>query len=659
MTDNHPTYPFAALVGQERLKKALILNAINPRLGGVLIRGEKGTAKSTAARGLAELLPPIKVVAECPFHCDPDQPQQMCQACLKQLQQHKPLPVMERPMSVVDLPLGTTEDRLLGTIDLEKAIKTGEKHFEPGILAAAHRGILYVDEVNLLDDHLVDVLLDAAAMGLNVVEREGISFAHPARFILVGTMNPEEGELRPQLLDRFGLCVEVSGLQDPEDRMEVVQRWLAYEDDPATFFRDWRDEQERLRQEIGIARECLPSVRHTTDILGLIIRICLDQGVDGHRADIYILKVARTLAALEGRNEVSEADVQEAAELVLPHRMRRKPLSEQRLDQEKLEESIRKHQQEHHHDPPPPNDSPPPEEPPPPPPSDAPPGSGEISFEAGSPFPVRPLDLPHDRLPKESQGRRTRARTNDRSGRYVRPTMTPAGPPDLALDATLRAAAPYQMMRDKGNLAVAITDSDLRHKVREKRIGHHILFVVDASGSMGANQRMVETKGAILSLLLDAYQKREEVGLLVFRGEQAHLALPFTHSVEQAQKCLEELPTGGKTPLPHALHLAYEILQKQKARHPQDAFLLVLISDGKANISLGGGAAVEEAKKLAARLKDLKIASLILDTEAGLLNLSCLPELADKLGAKYYKIQELRAPEVVARVEDLIKFSPA
>jgi magnesium chelatase subunit D len=659
MTDNHPTYPFAALVGQDRLKRALILNAINPRLGGVLIRGEKGTAKSTAARGLAELLPPIRVVADCPFHCDPDQPGQLCRACHAQMVLHKQLPVLERLMSVVDLPLGTTEDRLLGTIDLEKAIKTGEKHFEPGILASAHRGILYVDEVNLLDDHLVDVLLDAAAMGLNVVEREGISFAHPARFILVGTMNPEEGELRPQLLDRFGLCVEVSGLSDPEDRMAVVQRWLDYEDDPAGFFLDWRDEQERLRQDIGRARERLPQVRHTPDILRLITRICLDQGVDGHRADIYILKVARTLAALEGREAVTEADVQEAAELVLPHRMRRKPLSEQRLDQEKLEESIRKHQQEHHHNPPPPNDSPPPEEPPPPPPSDTPPGSGEVSFEAGSPFPVRPLDLPHDRLPKESQGRRTRAQTNDRSGRYVRPTMSPAGPPDLALDATLRAAAPHQTMRDKGNLAVAITDSDLRHKVREKRIGHHILFVVDASGSMGANQRMVETKGAILSLLLDAYQKREEVGLVVFRGQEAHLALPFTHSVEQAQQCLEELPTGGKTPLPQALQLAHEILQKQKARHPQDAFLLVLISDGKANISLGGGAAVEEAKELAARLKDLKIASLILDTEAGFLNLSCLPDLAARLGAKYYKIQELRSPEVVARVEDLIKFSPA
>ncbi len=643
-------YPFGAIVGQERLKKSLILNAINPRLGGVLIRGEKGTAKSTAARGLAELLPPIRVVADCPFHCDPGEPEQWCDSC-RQRGEKGALISRERPMPLVDLPLGSTEDRLLGTIDLEKAIKTGEKHFESGLLAAAHRGILYVDEVNLLDDHLVDVLLDAAAMGVNVVEREGVSFTHPAGFILVGTMNPEEGELRPQLLDRFGLCVEIGGLKEPEGRMEVVERLLDYEADPEGFLEQWQPEQERLRQSITASRERLSAVRFAKDILNLITTICLDQGVDGHRADIYMLKTARTLAAYHEREEVTEDDVREAAELVLPHRLRRKPFTEPQMDQEKLEESIRKHRQQQQPEPPQQSESLPPEEASPPPP-EAPPGGGEVTFEAGAPFPVRPLDLPRDRQPKESKGRRTRAVTKDRSGRYVRPAMTPSGPPDPALDATLRAAAPYQMMRDKGNLAIAITESDLRHKVREKRIGHHILFVVDASGSMGANQRMVETKGAILSLLLDAYQKRERVGLVVFRGEQAHLTLPFTHSIEQARKCLDDLPTGGKTPLPRALQLAYEILQKEKTRNPQDAFLLVLISDGKANISLSGGAAVEEAKELAAQLQDLKIASLILDTEAGFLNLSCLPQLAAKLGAKYYKIQELRAPEVVTRVEE-------
>jgi magnesium chelatase subunit D len=346
MTPNRPVYPFAALVGQELLKKALILNAINPRLGGVLVRGEKGTAKSTAARGLAALLPPIPMVANCAFHCHPEQAELMCDPCRTRLAPGEELPVRYRPMPVVDLPLGTTEDRLLGAIDLEKAIKTGEKHFEPGLLAAAHRGILYVDEVNLLDDHLVDVLLDAAAMGVNVVEREGISFEHPARFILVGTMNPEEGELRPQLLDRFGLCVEITGLPNLEDRMAVVTRRLAYEENPEDFACQWEADQERLRENIISARERLFRVTYTEDILRLITMICLDQGVDGHRADIYMLKTAQTLAAYHGREEVRPEDVREAALLVLPHRRRRQPFGDTRLDQDKLEDTFKKFQEE-------------------------------------------------------------------------------------------------------------------------------------------------------------------------------------------------------------------------------------------------------------------------------------------------------------------------
>ncbi len=650
MNPKRPTYPFAALVGQERLKQALILNAVNPLIGGVLIRGEKGTAKSTAARGLAELLPPMQMVAGCPFHCDPEATELMCDSCRRRRGQGEALPRRERPMPVVDLPLGATEDRLLGAIDLEKAIKSGEKHFEPGLLAAANRGILYVDEVNLLDDHLVDVLLDAAAMGVNVVEREGISYAHPARFILVGTMNPEEGELRPQLLDRFGLCVEVTGLANLEYRMAVVSRRLAFEADPEGFCRQWQAEQELLRRAIISAREILPRVTFADDILRLITLICLDQGVDGHRADIYMLKVARTLAAYHGRETVSDSDVREAAELVLPHRLRRKPFSDSRMDDQKLEESFRKHREEQEqrrmHQPGPPPGAPASE-------------AGEISLIAertaapGETFPVRPLELPPDRQTRKAPGSRTRARSDDRTGRYVRPTLHKgAGPPDVALDATLRAAAPFQAVRERGNLALAIKDPDLRYKVREKRIGRRILFVVDASGSMDANRRMSETKAAILSLLLDAYQKREKVGLIVFRGLEAKLALPFTHSVDLARKLLTRLPTGGKTPLPQALNLAYELLQKEKSKHPQDAFLMVLITDGRANISLGGGVPVTEAKELAGQIKTLGVNSLILDTEkfAPCLDLGCLPELSRILGGQYHNLDTLRAPEVVARI---------
>ena len=424
MTPNRPVYPFAALVGQERLKKALILNAVNPLIGGVLIRGEKGTAKSTAARGLAELLPPISMVAGCPFHCDPEKVELMCDSCRKRRRRRaRSCPGGERPMPVVDLPLGTTEDRLLGTIDLEKAIKSGEKHFEPGLLAAANRGILYVDEVNLLDDHLVDVLLDAAAMGVNVVEREGISFSHPARFILVGTMNPEEGELRPQLLDRFGLCVEVAGLHELQARMDVVQRRLAFEADPEGFAAPLAREQEALRQAILRARELLPRVSYREEVLRLISAICLDQGVDGHRADIYMLKVAQTLAAYRGREEVADAEVREAAQLVLPHRLRRQPFSDSEMDQNKLEETFRKHQEE--------MESrrlsrPAPE----PGASAAEPEEaqllGEVTVPPGAAFPVQPLDLKPERKTQKAPGNRTRA-CNDERTRPLRALHPAAG----------------------------------------------------------------------------------------------------------------------------------------------------------------------------------------------------------------------------------------
>ncbi len=652
MTPKRPVYPFAALVGQDLLKLALILNAVNPRLGGVLVRGEKGTAKSTAARGLAELLPLMPVVAGCPFHCDPHDPAAMCDDCRTRHAAGETLAVRRRPMPVVDLPLGTTEDRLLGTIDLEKAVKTGQRHFEPGILAAAHRGILYVDEVNLLDDHLVDVLLDAAAMGVNVVEREGISFAHPARFILIGTMNPEEGELRPQLLDRFGLCVEVTGLKDYAARMTVVERRLAFEADPEAFAAAWEEEQEALRLKILAARERLARVRFDREILRLITAICLDQGVDGHRADIYMLKCAQTLAAWHGREELEPADVREAALLVLPHRLRKKPLGEARLNREKLAETFRKFQEAQEKPPTPPGPGP-----------DYEPGAteaggqaiGEVLTAPGEPFAVKPLELEPDREANLAPGRRTRGQSTDGTGRYVRARLSPVGPPDLALDATLRAAAPCQSFRDRGNLAVAIADPDLRYKVREKRLGRHLLFVVDASGSMGADQRMAETKAAILSLLVDAYQRRERVGLITFRGESATLALPFTNSVDLAQKHLVSLPTGGKTPLPAALALAHDLLAREKARHPRDAFLLILITDGKANISISGQNPVAEAKELAARIRALGVKALILDTERYWHEEGCLVALSQILNCRRHSLDSLRAADVVARVGAALK----
>ena len=336
MNNNRPVYPFTAIVGQERLKRALLLNAINPRVGGVLIRGEKGTAKSTAVRALARLLPQQHVVADCQFGDPPDDPQRMCDRCHARWEAGETLPVVERPTRLVELPVNASEDRVVGSLDLEHALAEGQRRFEPGLLAEANRGVLYVDEVNLLDDHLVDLLLDAAAMGVNTVEREGISVSHPARFILVGTMNPEEGELRPQLLDRFGLVVEIGGLRDVDRRIAIIERRMAYDADPVAFAETWLAAEELLQRRIREARTLLPEVRLTSTDMGIVARLAIELGVDGHRADLAILEAARTNAALEGRIALSPADIQVAAELALPHRLRRQPFVDVQIDEQQL-----------------------------------------------------------------------------------------------------------------------------------------------------------------------------------------------------------------------------------------------------------------------------------------------------------------------------------
>ncbi len=335
-------YPFTAIVGQDPLKNALVLNVVDPGIGGVLIRGEKGTAKSTAVRALADLLPPQPAVAGCPFGCAPPGAGRdpLCPLCRDRADAGEELPVEPRPTRVVELPLGATEDRLVGTLDIEHALQRGEKRFEPGLLARAHRSFLYVDEVNLLEDHLVDLLLDAAAMGVNTVEREGVSFTHPARFTLVGTMNPEEGELRPQLLDRFGLCVQVSALERPEDRIEVLRRLRAFEDDPAAFHRAWAGEQDRLRDRILRAREALPRVEVDDGCLEAIVTLASRLHLEGHRAEIVMMRACRALAALEGADRAGPNLVRRVAPLALAHRMRRQPFEDPEAGARRLQEAL-------------------------------------------------------------------------------------------------------------------------------------------------------------------------------------------------------------------------------------------------------------------------------------------------------------------------------
>jgi len=337
---NWKVFPFSAIVGQDKMKLGLILNAINPKLGGVLIRGEKGTAKSTAVRALAALLPEIEVVKACRFGCDPSVKTRLCPDCQARLSAEGRLETERKKMSVVDLPINATEDRVVGTLDLEHALKEGERKFEPGILAESNRGILYVDEVNLLDDHIVDVLLDSAAMGVNMVEREGVSYSHPAEFILVGTMNPEEGELRPQLLDRFGLCVNIQSIRDLDARVEIVKRWGAYEENPEAFIGQWQSEDDKLSERISAAKRILAEVGINTEMLFRIANISIALGVDGHRSDLVLMKSAKTRAAFFSRKQVMEEDIDSCIELVFAHRMRRRPFEDLVIDSKKIEELL-------------------------------------------------------------------------------------------------------------------------------------------------------------------------------------------------------------------------------------------------------------------------------------------------------------------------------
>lgn len=673
-------YPFTALIGQDKMKKGLLLNAVNPRLGGVLVRGEKGTAKSTAVRALAALLPEIEVVVGCPFNCDPDDYSRLCRLCRSRLADGWKLERTRRQVQVVDLPVSATEDRVVGSLDFEYAILHGQPRFEPGLLARANRGIIYIDEVNLLDDHIVDVLLDAAAMGVNVVEREGISYQHPAEFILVGTMNPEEGDLRPQLIDRFGLCVQVEGVKDIEERMEIARRREAFDADPLDFLEQWSVEEQKLRERIVAARQLLPAVAIPPQLLDLIARLSLKAFVAGHRADIIMAAAARTIAAWEGRAEATESDVYEAAELVLFHRMREAPPPPQEQpepEQEEPEEQEESTEKEAEEDPSQEENTSSEEdnrEQPPPPPGeeeqeweeqneqeqnetqepDLPAAGQEIVFSVGRPFPVKRITLDRDRILRKGSGRRSRTRTASKAGRYVRSTMQRKNN-DLAFDATMRAAAPYQLRRKRQDVAIAIEPTDIREKVREKRIGNFLLFVVDASGSMGAQQRMVETKGAILSLLLDAYQKRDRIGMVVFRGDKAEILLPPTSSVEMAHKLLEELPTGGKTPLSAGLIKAFEVAKAHLYKDPHTSPLLILVSDGKGNVSLGEEKPLVEARRAAEIIRnDERIKALVIDVEKGtFLTFGLARELALTLGADYYKIEDLKADTLVQAIKQL------
>jgi magnesium chelatase subunit D len=632
-------YPFSAVVGHDDLRLALLLNAVHPVIGGVLVRGEKGTAKSTVVRGLAALLPSVSVVEGCRFSCDPASPDPACPDA-----PHDPVAVT-RAARLVELPVGATEDRLVGSLDLERALTEGVRAYQPGLLSSAHRGVLYVDEVNLLHDHLVDLLLDAAAMGRAHVEREGVSVSHAASFLLVGTMNPEEGELRPQLLDRFGLTVEVAAARDVDVRAEVIRRRLAFEADPSGFAATWAAHDAELAERIVAARAVLPSVRLPDVELRRIAALCASFGVDGMRADLVVARAAVAHAAWRGEDAVAEKDVEVAARLALPHRRRRDPFDEPGLDEEQLQQALRDAADSV--EPPDPDPDGPDGGQPPPHESSmddpageqgTPPPNGDGSQQpTAAPDPAfRARLLAVDGVGEGAPGRRSRARAG--FGRTLRATQSRGH--GVHLVGTLTAAAPHQLTRGRTGAGILLRRTDIRHAVREGRESNLVLFAVDASGSMAARKRMSAVTGAVVSLLLDAYQRRDKVGLITFRGAAADLVLPPTSSVEAAVARLRRLSTGGRTPLAAGLLRAHRTLTVERLRDPRRRPLLVVVTDGRATVPLRADP-VEDSLRAAGLLAADGVASVVVDCERGPVRLGLPAQLAAALGGACVRLDEL------------------
>ncbi len=679
-------FPFSAIVGQEDVKKSLILNAINPSIGGVLIKGDKGTGKTTAVRALADLLPPLKVVKGCPFNCDPDDQDSLCDSC-----KSEDFEVETKSMRVVELPLGSTEDRVVGSINIEKALKEGLKALEPGILADANRNILYVDEINLLDDNLVDVLLDAAAYGVNIVEREGISVAHPSNFMLVGTMNPAEGELRPQLSDRIGLHISVHSIMDLEERVKIMERREEFERDPTTFKATYKDQQDKILEKIVTARKILKKVNISRDLMEVIAYLCMEMGVDGHRADITILKASKTIAAYNFLEEVNLDHVEEAALLVLGERFDRTSQNRNKINQmvQKAQEDISKRKEENqkentqdqgqnHQEKDQQDKGPTPENPQ----EKQENGNNEKQEDSTG---NEKSEQPHSNITDNGQGTQDnensdnteqdkkfkpigkendinvceegldikkllkikgkkkrklygkRVDSTTQKGKYVKSRLSKDLKNDIAIDATLRAAA----INSEG--IIKVKSEDIRHKVRKHGAKASIAIVVDISGSMFSEKKSERVKDILINVIEDASRQGDKISVVGFKGREAMVIIPTTKRATSFREQIDNIKIGGTTPLASGMKKGFEILKKERFRKEYVPMMLIL-TDGMPNVAVDENP-TKDALKIAGKLKDNEIHTLIVNFEQTAkhgrdMNM----ELAIASSGRYYDLEELKSP---------------
>ena len=631
------SYPLAAVVGQEKIKKALLIALVNHNTGGLLIAGVKGTGKTVMARA--------------------------CNA-------------LAGKRIFINLPLNVTEDMLFGSIDIEYAVQQGKKRFAPGILSRADKNVLYIDDANLLRQDLLNAVLSVNETGQNIVERDGISYIHSARFTLLASMNPEEGVLPSHILDKFGMYVNAELVSDIEDRAKVIRRNLKYAANPEKFCSAYADETAKLLETVENARRLLPTVEISDAMLQLAAQLCSQAFCSGHRAEIYMLEAAKAIAALAQRAYVLPKDIEEAAEFVLPHRSR-PPITQDNSDggQDEQEDTpdnkneseenngdednngnvennlplpddINSDDSNQQNDADPQNDTQQDN-------NNLAPDEKIADIDKNFVMPKIIVDMGEKSRIRHGSGKRSITKTDLKQGRYVRAELPKEKTTDMAFDATIRAAAPYQKLRTKNGCAIVIKDEDLRQKVREKRIGNTFLFAVDASGSMGARERMRAVKGAIFYMLQEAYQKRDRVGMIAFRRDKAEVLLPVTRSVDLAQKCLQKLPTGGKTPLADGLARAFLTLTMQSKKEHDMEPILVVVTDGRANAVEGESDPVGSALKIAAKIKKAKISSVVIDTENDFIKLGIARDLSEAMGAAYYTLNRLSKENIIKIIRNL------